>query len=145
MAAYEVLLLNTAVPQIQAAQAGDTYVVPRDIAVTADLSVTGNTILGDASTDSVRVNGYVGVGGAGTAGNGVLVTSSALTGTSQNGVNSSLIASILSRSAENSFPHMSFSENVLPTLPARSFPKLPAGRRLFHALSQDAVTRPSNS
>lgn len=27
MAAYEVLLLNTVIPQIQAAQAGDTYVV----------------------------------------------------------------------------------------------------------------------
>ena len=64
MAAYEVLLLNTAIPQIQAAQAGDTYVVPRDIAINASMNVTGNTTLGDASTDTVTVNGYMGVGGA---------------------------------------------------------------------------------
>lgn len=49
MAAYEVLLLNTAVPQIQAAQAGDTYVVPRDIAVNAQLTVTGNVGVGTTS------------------------------------------------------------------------------------------------
>jgi hypothetical protein len=47
--AYEVLLLNTAVPQIQAAQAGDTYVVPRDIAVNANMTVTGNVGIGTSS------------------------------------------------------------------------------------------------
>jgi hypothetical protein len=90
VAAYEVLLLNTAVPQIQAAQAGDTYVVPRDIAVTADLSVTGNTILGNASTDTVQVNGYMGVGGVASSDAGVYITNSALSGTSQTGVISNI-------------------------------------------------------
>ena len=46
MAAYEVLLLNTAVPQIQAAQSGDTYVVPRDIAFSAALTINGGTANG---------------------------------------------------------------------------------------------------
>jgi hypothetical protein len=84
--AYEVLLLNTAIPQIQAAQAGDTYVVPRNIAVNADLSVTGNTTLGDATTDTVQVNGYMGVGGAATVAAGVYVQNSALSGTTQSGI-----------------------------------------------------------
>jgi len=43
VAAYEVLLLNTAVPQIQAAQAGDTYVVPRDIAFSTVASLAAGT------------------------------------------------------------------------------------------------------
>ncbi len=43
MAAYEVLLLNTAIPQIQAAQAGDTYVVPRDIAFSTVASFAAGT------------------------------------------------------------------------------------------------------
>ena len=46
MAAYEVLLLNTAVPQIQAAQSGDTYVVPRDIAFSAAVEVSSGTANG---------------------------------------------------------------------------------------------------
>ena len=41
--AYEVLLLNTAIPQIQAAQAGDTYVVPRDIAFSTVASLAAGT------------------------------------------------------------------------------------------------------
>lgn len=49
MAAYEVLLLNTAIPQIQAAQSGDTYVVPRDIAINASASITGNLGIGTSS------------------------------------------------------------------------------------------------
>ena len=85
MAAYEVLLLNTAVPQIQAAQAGDTYVVPRDIAVTADLSVTGNTTLGNASTDTVQVNGIVGQGVAPTGEYGYRMSFTGQTGTAQYG------------------------------------------------------------
>ena len=92
MAAYEVLLLNTAVPQIQAAQAGDTYVCPRDIQITANLDVTGNTILGDASTDTVRVNGYMGVGGAASGGISVYARNTALTGTSQVGFQSQITA-----------------------------------------------------
>jgi hypothetical protein len=45
MAAYEVLLLNTAVPQIQAAQSSDTYVVPRDIAFSTVASFAAGTAL----------------------------------------------------------------------------------------------------
>ena len=86
MAAYEVLLLNTAIPQIQAAQAGDTYVCPRDIQITANLDVTGNTILGDASTDTVQVNGYVGVGATPSPTTALFINSTALTGVSQTGI-----------------------------------------------------------
>lgn len=45
MAAYEVLLLNTAIPQIQAAQSGDTYVVPRDIAFSTVANLANGTYL----------------------------------------------------------------------------------------------------
>jgi len=48
--AYEVLLLNTAIPQIQAAQAGDTYVVPRDIAINATAIISANS-----ATDALRI------------------------------------------------------------------------------------------
>jgi hypothetical protein len=48
--AYEVLLLNTAVPQIQAAQSGDTYVVPRDIAINATAIISANS-----ATDALRI------------------------------------------------------------------------------------------
>jgi hypothetical protein len=44
--AYEILLLNTAVPQIQAAQSGDTYVVPRGIAFSAALTLSAGTANG---------------------------------------------------------------------------------------------------
>ena len=50
MAAYEVLLLNTAIPQIQAAQAGDSYVVPRDIAINATAIISANS-----ATDALRI------------------------------------------------------------------------------------------
>jgi hypothetical protein len=50
VAAYEVLLLNTAIPQIQAAQTGDTYVVPRDIAINATAIISANS-----ATDALRI------------------------------------------------------------------------------------------
>jgi hypothetical protein len=50
VAAYEVLLLNTAIPQIQAAQAGDTYVVPRDIAINATAIISANS-----AADALRI------------------------------------------------------------------------------------------
>jgi hypothetical protein len=55
MAAYEVLLLNTAVPQIQAAQSGDTYVVPRDIAFSAALTLSAGTVNGVAFLNASKV------------------------------------------------------------------------------------------
>ena len=65
MAAYEILLLNTAIPQIQAAQSGDTYVVPRDIAINATAIISANS-----ATDALRIT-QTG------AGNAILVEDSA--------------------------------------------------------------------
>ena len=55
MAAYEVLLLNTAIPQIQAAQSGDTYVVPRDISFSAGLTLAAGTQNGVVYLNASRV------------------------------------------------------------------------------------------
>ena len=63
--AYEILLLNTAIPQIQAAQSGDTYVVPRDIAINATAIISANS-----ATDALRIT-QTG------AGNAILVEDSA--------------------------------------------------------------------
>jgi len=52
------------------------------------LTSTGTTILGDATTDTVTVNGYMGVGGAAVSNIGSKVSSSALTGVSQIGFQS---------------------------------------------------------
>ena len=49
------------------------------------LASTGNTTLGDASTDTVRVNGYMGIGGAANSTIAAYVTSAALTGSTQTG------------------------------------------------------------
>jgi hypothetical protein len=54
--AYEVLLLNTAVPQIQAAQSGDTYVVPRDIAFSTVANLANGTNLLPSLTFSSDTN-----------------------------------------------------------------------------------------
>ncbi len=56
------------------------------LATTGALTVDGNTTLGNASTDTVTVNGYMGVGGAANASYAIQVTSSALTGLGQIGV-----------------------------------------------------------
>lgn len=50
------------------------------------LSATGNTTLGDATTDTVTVNGYMGVGGAAVSSGGIRVTSTALTSNNQHGI-----------------------------------------------------------
>jgi len=55
------------------------------LSATGALTVDGNATLGNASADAVTVNGYMGVGGAGNAGQGLRLTSNALTGTSQYG------------------------------------------------------------
>ena len=56
MAAYELLLLNTAIPQIQAAQSGDTYVVPRDIAFSTVANLANGTNLLPSLTFSSDTN-----------------------------------------------------------------------------------------
>jgi hypothetical protein len=56
--AYEILLLNTSIPQIQAAQAGDTYVVPRDIA----FSTVASFAAGTAAAPSIVATGDVNTG-----------------------------------------------------------------------------------
>lgn len=58
MAAYEILLLNTAIPQIQAAQSGDTYVVPRDIA----FSTVASFAAGAEATPSIVATGDTNTG-----------------------------------------------------------------------------------
>lgn len=58
----------------------------RDVSM-KDLTTTGNTTLGDASTDTVKVNGYMGLAGAApNAAQGIRLTPTALTGTSQYGI-----------------------------------------------------------
>jgi hypothetical protein len=52
------------------------------------LDASGNTTLGDASTDTVRVNGYMGVGGAANIANALTVGSPTLSGTTQRGIDS---------------------------------------------------------
>jgi hypothetical protein len=57
-----------------------------NVTVSPAFAVNGNTTLGDASTDTVQVNGYMGVGGAANTARAVDVSSSALSGTTQDGV-----------------------------------------------------------
>ena len=67
------------------------------------LITTGNTTLGDASTDTVTVNGYMGVGGSGAADRALFIRSTALTGVDQIGVYSSATASSSATTALRSF------------------------------------------
>jgi hypothetical protein len=70
---------------------------------TTGINNTGNTTLGDATTDTVTVNGYMGVGGAASASRGVYVQSTALTGTTQSGVVSALTGSSAATSNIDAF------------------------------------------
>jgi hypothetical protein len=56
------------------------------LSVTGNANITGNTTLGDASTDTVTVNGYMGVGGAGATNHALQISSSALGGATQRGI-----------------------------------------------------------
>jgi hypothetical protein len=60
------------------------------LSVTGNANITGNVTLGDATTDTVTVNGYMGVGGAGGSNIGLYVRNTALTGTTQYGVSSTV-------------------------------------------------------
>jgi len=66
-------------------------------------SFTGNVTLGDASTDTVTVNGYIGVGGSGGSSTGIWVRNSALTGTTQRGILNYPVGSSAATSAINGF------------------------------------------
>ena len=41
MTAREVVTLNEATPQLEVPQAGDTYILPRDVSITGNLAITG--------------------------------------------------------------------------------------------------------
>ena len=56
------------------------------LSVTGNANITGNTTLGDATTDTVQVNGYMGVGGAASAAYGLIVRGDTTTGANQYGV-----------------------------------------------------------
>jgi hypothetical protein len=58
------------------------------LSVIGNANITGNTTLGDATTDTVTVNGYMGVGGAPAASTVFRVVGSSTTGTSQVGIGS---------------------------------------------------------
>lgn len=49
----------------------------------ASLNLTGDAVLGDAATDTVRVNGYMGVGGAANAAYGILSSGATTSGANQ--------------------------------------------------------------
>jgi hypothetical protein len=56
------------------------------LSVTGTANVTGNVTLGDATTDTVTVNGYMAIGGAVSSAAAMYVRNSALAGTNQYGV-----------------------------------------------------------
>jgi hypothetical protein len=50
MAAWEVVALNTTVPQLMAPQTGDTYSMPRDVSITGTLMATTRIQVGGATS-----------------------------------------------------------------------------------------------
>jgi hypothetical protein len=91
------------------------------------LSSTGNTTLGDASTDTVTVNGYMGVGGAGATTTGLKVVSAALTGVAQDGIQSAPVATSAATSQIRAF-------TAIPSTAAAAFTCTTAyGFRAFDA------------
>jgi hypothetical protein len=73
------------------------------VGIAKALYVGGNATLGDATTDTVTVNGYMGIGGAALASSSISLRSSALTGTAQTGVNSNITGTSGSTSSIRSF------------------------------------------
>jgi hypothetical protein len=69
------------------------------LATTGALTVDGNATLGNASTDTVQVNGYMGVGGAAASNVGIFARNTALTSTGQYG----MLSDITSTSAATNF------------------------------------------
>ena len=66
------------------------------------VTLTSNVTLGDASTDTVTVNGYMGVGGGAVSYAGAYIQSNALTGTGQSGLYSYPTATSAATSTINS-------------------------------------------
>ncbi len=95
------------------------------------LSSTGNTTLGDASTDTVTVNGYMGIGGAVNSQYGVIVSSSALQGSSQIGAGFFPVATSAATSAVRGI-------SVTPATAAASFTVGEATGALFANVSKGA-------
>lgn len=65
---------------------GSTTAPTNALDVTGAMTVSGNVTLGDASTDTVTVNGYMGIGGAASHDAGLIIKSAALTGAAQIGL-----------------------------------------------------------
>jgi hypothetical protein len=89
------------------------------LATTGALTVDGNVTLGNASTDTVQVNGYMGVGGAANSARAIDVESTALTGSNQIGIYSSARASSAATSlfrSFSSFPRTEAASFTLDTL-----------------------------
>jgi hypothetical protein len=70
---------------------------------TTGINNTGNTTLGDATTDIVTVNGYMGVGGAAASSVAINVVNAALTGTIQYGVVGNITGSAAGTNQVNAF------------------------------------------
>jgi len=73
------------------------------LSVAGNANITGNTTLGDATTDTVTVNGYMGVGGAPATNRAVSVVNTALSGTAQSGVVSNITGTSGATSGVNGF------------------------------------------
>lgn len=71
------------------------------VTVSTAFAANANVTLGDASTDTVQVNGYMGVGGAASTNRAVSVVNTALSGTTQSGVVSNITGTSGSTSAIN--------------------------------------------
>jgi hypothetical protein len=84
------------------------------LSVAGNANVTGNTTLGDASTDTVTVNGYMGVGGTPDPERAIYIRSTALTGTAQRGIQ---VAATATSAATSSY----FAVQGVPATAAASF------------------------
>ena len=84
---------------------------------TGAVSFANNVTLGDATTDTVTVNGYMGVGGGATSSRAIQVLSSALTGTTQIGILSQPTANSSATAALRSISSYPVVENSTFTIP----------------------------
>jgi hypothetical protein len=83
---------------------GTVGAITPDSGAFTSLSSTGNTTLGDASTDTVTVNGYMGVGGAATADRSInILGTSTATNVVQEGIRSAFTANSTATTAIRSF------------------------------------------